>query len=138
MINSFPLRRLICSMCFSILILFVSCSDHSKPDPLLEEAFQIHKQALQVEKEVRELLKKLPEDHAAKTKMESRLTAWDENLIEVPGFDDDHSHDHHDHNHSHGPDVELTPENMLAVQKVLLDSMLTIRKDLQNLQLPTP
>lgn len=138
MVNSFQLRQLIYGLSVFTLILFVSCSGHSKPDPQLEEAFRIHKEALQVEKEARDLLEKLPEDSDAKSKIEARLRSWDENLIEVPGFEHDHSHDHHGHDHSHGSDVELAPEDMLAVQKVLLDSVTTIREDLQSLQPSTP
>jgi len=138
MVNSFQLRQLMYSLSVFTLILFVGCSGHSKPDPQLEEAFRVHKQALRVEKEARDLLVKIPENNEAKLKIEARLKSWDENLIEVPGFEHDHSHDHHGHNHSHGSDVELAPEDMLAVQKVLLDSVTAIRKDLQSLQPSTP
>jgi len=114
-----------------LIVLLQGCTGSSKPDPLLEEAFRIHQQSLQTAEDARELLKKLPADDDKVLKIESRLKSWDENLIEVPGFEHDHNHEHH--HHAHSLQVELSPENMLAVQKVLLDSVSVIRKELENL-----
>ncbi|MGH1366923.1 MAG: hypothetical protein ACRBF0_25415 [Calditrichia bacterium] len=118
----------------SCLIFFflLGCTGSSKPDPLMEEAFRIHQQSMQIVKEIKEILKKLPAGDDSVLKIESRLMSWNENLIEVPGFEHDHNHEHH--HHKHGSQIELSPENMLAVQKVLLDSVIVIRKELENLQ----
>lgn len=51
------------------------------------------------------------------------LAAWKAELVEVeiPGEEHDHDHDHgehdHSHDHDHGPALEITPEQMLALQK---------------------
>jgi hypothetical protein len=49
------------------------------------------------------------------------LTAWKAELVEVeiPGEEHDHDHEGHDHNHdhSHGPALEITPDQMLELQK---------------------
>jgi hypothetical protein len=49
------------------------------------------------------------------------LAGWKAELVEVeiPGEEHDHDHEGHDHghDHSHGPELEITPEQMLELQK---------------------
>ena len=124
----------IVQLSFFLLIFLMGCSSTSTSDPLLEEAFQIHEQSMEVAKEAREMLEELPADDQYRLNIESRLEFWSENLVEVPGFEHEHDHDHdhghdhdHDHDHDHGPKLELTPEDMLAVQKEFLDSIQVIK-----------
>ena len=129
--NSKPLENLIFKLLCFLLIINMGCSGAPKPDPLLEEAFAIHKQSLQTAKEAREILKNLTVKDSIRLIMESRLEEWNDNIIEVPGFEHEHDHDHgHDHHHHHGHNnsqMELAPEVMLAVQKELLDSVKVIK-----------
>lgn len=115
---------------YSLLILNMACSNSSKPDPLLEEAFLIHKQSLTTAKETQKILEGLPANDEYRLKMESRFKHWNENIIEVPGFEHDHSHGHEHHHHHHNTQIELTPEDQLIVQKELLDSIRVIKEEL--------
>ncbi len=126
----FPLAKklLIGPLLGVILFSSVGCSDSSKADPLLEEAFRLHQQSLETADQSRELLQAFPENDPYRQKMAARLREWEERVIEVPGFEHDHDHDHdHDHHHHHGAQIELTPEDMLIVQQELLDSVQAIQ-----------
>ncbi len=128
-IQSLPLS-LIC-----LLFVFVyGCSDSTKKDPTLEKAFQVHQQSLKTAKEARELLEKIPAKDESVSRIQSRLENWNENLIEVPGFEHEHNHEDGDHHHHHHggsrPTMDLSPEDMLAVQQQLLDTILAIKKEL--------
>ncbi|MEL7219669.1 MAG: hypothetical protein AAGJ93_00040 [Bacteroidota bacterium] len=117
------------SLLVSLLLLINSgCTGSAPTDLLLKESFQIHQQALQLAEETHEILLKLPKDDPYRVGIESRLEAWSNNLVEVPGFEHDH---HHGHHHHHGPQLELTPEDMLIVQKELRDSASVIKEDLR-------
>ena len=126
------MKAQIIKLVYILLIINMGCSNSSKPGPLLEKAFLAHQQSLQTAKEAREILKSLPANDSILLQLESRLNTWDENLIEVPGFehDHDHGHDHGHHHHHHGPQMELLPEDMLIVQQELLDSVRMIKEAL--------
>ena len=120
------------SLIFCLALLQFSCGD-AAPDPLLEEAFTVHEEAVKHSKEVKYLLEQLPADSTQVVSLKKRFDTWKENQIEVPGFEHSHDHDHdhdhgdHDHDHDHGPGLELTPEDMLLVQKEMRDSILVIK-----------
>ena len=111
------------------LLFSFACSNTSKIDPLLEEAHTLHKQAMAVQKEAKEILASLSASDNFRQETNAHLEAWSKQLPEVPGFEHDHhDHDHnHDHDHDHGPKLELTPEDMLLVQKEMLDSVKVIK-----------
>jgi len=114
-----------------LLVFICGCSESSKKDPTIEKAFQIHKQSLATAKEARELLEKIPAEDDSVSSIQSRMENWNENLIEVPGFE--HEHDHEDvdhHHHVSRPTMDLSPEEMLAVQQQLLDTILAIKNEL--------
>ncbi len=115
---------------YLLLVLNLACSGSSKPDPLLEEAFLLHQQSLEIAEESREMIGKLSDKNEQVNRLETRLNNWNESLIEVPGFEHEHEHDHHDHDHDHGPQLDLTPEMMLDVQTELLDSVRAIKDEL--------
>lgn len=124
----------------SFAIILASCNGSSSAsvDPLLQQAFDYHMEAMNIEKTLKERLDAL---HTKKNsiqiqgraltegemtfldeanRMESIYEIWQKNRIEVPGFEHDHDHSHegHDHNHSHGnDDVKLTPEQMKGIQE---------------------
>lgn len=120
------------SLTILLLFIMISCSHSHKSNPLLQEAFILHEQSLETAQEVEKMILNLPDTNRYRLQIESRLANWNENLIEVPGFEHDHSH--HDHDHSHRPPLELTPEDMLMVQKELLDSVRTMRDELLMLE----
>ena len=127
------------SLTILLLVIIFSCSHSHKSDPLLKEAFLLHEQSIKTAQEVERIMQELPDSNQYRLNIESRLANWNDNLIEVPGFDHDHSHHGHNHSHDHGhrPPIELTPEDMLMVQRELLDSVQTMRDELLLLQRDT-
>lgn len=119
---------------FTLSIFLISCFGGHKHDPILTEAFEIHNQSLAISKEARNALDKITDSDSIKLQLESRLAQWNENIIEVPGFEHhhDHSHDHGHHHHNHST-LELLPTDMLRVQKEFLDSIRIIHTEIQNL-----
>ena len=119
---------------FTLSIFFSSCFGGHKHDPILTEAFEIHNQSLAISKEARNALDKITDADLIKLQFESRLAQWNENIIEVPGFEHhhDHNHDHGHHHHNHST-LELLPTDMLRVQKEFLDSIRIIHTEIQNL-----
>jgi len=64
--------------------------------------------------------------------IEASITYWRNNLPEPPGLEHDHAgHDHH--HHHHGPALNVTPEQMLALQKEFRDSILSIQQRVSGL-----
>ena len=122
------------SFFFTLLLglLFCACSEPAK-DPLLIEAHHIHLKAMDIEKAISEDLKSIDSDTSSIVSIKKRLSNWRENLVEVPGFEEehDHSHDHagHDH-HDHGPTLDVSPADMLTIQKEFFDTIQVIQKDL--------
>ena len=126
-------HTILLSLCLAVLL--SACSGENKQDPLLEEAFDIHQQAMEVNKEVRAQLQTLPESDPFVKRLRDRQQNWSDNLVEVPGFEHEHHHDHghdHDHDHDHGPTTEVTPEHMLAIQQEFLDSIRAIQSDVRG------
>jgi ABC-type Zn2+ transport system substrate-binding protein/surface adhesin len=108
----------------------------------MEEAFNIHEQAMQVAKETKDLLASTDQNKTGVSSIRERLERWEDDLVEVPGFEHEHEHSHdHDHDHGHDHDhdhshstLDLLPADMLAVQKEFLDSIRVIKSDLARLQ----
>ena len=128
----------------------------SGADQVLEEAGKIHLQAVEIDKTVKPLIAQLEQERnqiniqgralsegeiQRVQQIESILASYDwfnENHVEVPGLEHDHDHDHdhdheghdhdHDHDHDHGPGLELSPNDMLLVQKEFLDTIQSIQK----------
>ncbi len=140
---------------FFFLILGVvslsSCGDNMKNNKDLQQAFQFHKEAVKVRQAAKEKMTLLQanEDslflatYGEDLQIISRsLNAWDEQLVEVPGFEEEHDHsdhDHSDHDHSghdhhHDEAPELTPEQHLGVQQHLLKEIKAIVERIENLK----
>jgi ABC-type nickel/cobalt efflux system permease component RcnA len=125
----------------SIVLLFAyACTTTSEDDKLMEEAFNIHEQAMQIAKETKDLLASTDQNQTGLSSIRERLERWEDDLVEVPGFEHEHEHSHdhdhghgHDHDHSHST-LDLLPADMLAVQKEFLDSIRVIKSDLARLQ----
>lgn len=130
-------------------------SSSATADPLLQEAFDYHMEAMSVEKNVKEKLetirskknniqiqgRALTEDEMtfldAANRMQSVYEIWTDNRVEVPGFEHahDHSHEGHDHHHHHhgNNDVKLTPQQMMEVQKESLQDIKNILTKIEEL-----
>ena len=130
-----------------LMILCYSCTEQ-KPDENLRNAFDLHNEALDMRKKVKDHLTQLRQNedsvflsHYGSTldSLSLLAEAWDEQIIEVPGFEhkDDHSHDHdHDHDHhghDHVEDLNLAPEEHLEIQQELKDEIFAIEKALSKI-----
>lgn len=143
-----------------VALMFWACGPSEKEQQQLAEAVQYHQQAMSFEKETVSLLKQIKE---AAPKLQSRadslaragadslanslrsvlteaeaieqaLKEWGKTVVEVPGYEHDHSHDKEgeEHHHSHER-IETTPEQMIAIQKELRDKAELIRNRAQEL-----
>ena len=135
-----------------ILLLSLSCSDKKKNDEDLNSAFQLHKEAIKVRQNVQDLITQLNsnqdsvflEKNGASIKaIDLALAEWDKQLIEVPGFDEEHDHSHHDHSghdhdhdhdHDHGHQPELTSKQHLEVQQQLLDNIKKLEEKIKAIK----
>ena len=142
---------------FLSLIFLVSCGGETEEHKILHEAADIHNEAVKVKKEASDKLNELrqisnsimvqgreltPAEIAFSEKvasMEMRINYWDENHIEVPGFDHEgHDHSGHDHSHDHGTQMSLPAKDMLILQKELRDSIVVINRTLESLMQQVP
>lgn len=132
----------------AIVIIFLSltaCNSAKKENPALKEAAETHEQAIQIEKQVAPQLEELIQiknsiniQGRALTQEEQTLvqeienieasyTYWEENHVEVPGYEYDHDHEGHEHEHGKAK-LELTPEDMIQVQREFRDSIVSIQQ----------
>lgn len=118
--------RAIITRCLLLCLFFTTaCAKQSAEDQLLQEAFNIHQQAMQIAKEIKTMLEENSAPPEGLSTIKARLNTWESKLVEVPGFE-------HEHEHSHGADLELLPADMLAIQKEFLDSIRVIQNDLAH------
>jgi hypothetical protein len=132
--------------------LIIACAD--KKDPKMEEAGKIHLEAMEIEEAIAEQIesvdslknvlvekKKTLTDAASIASIDSTVAAlekvhgsfeeWEGSLVEVPGL----AHEHHDHgkgeehHHDHKPAPDLTPDQMLQVQKEIKANIEKIKAD---------
>jgi hypothetical protein len=120
-----------------------ACHDDQK-EQLLKEAFGYYSESdrihLIVETKLDSLEKvvitqKLPATDSLSlrvTALKSEFKAWQETFFEVPGYEHAHTtEDHHHHEHKTMPD--LTPGQMVSVQKEILDHIQNINIQLSGL-----
>ena len=123
-----PVNLIIC-----LLLTLLSCQHkHTEDQHVMEEAAKIHQKIIEQEKLVNKTINEfistcenLSQDSPLCDSLlviNKDFLAWEESLVEVPGYEEEHDHDH-DHNQS----VEVTAEEMLSIQKQLL-------KEIKNLQ----
>ncbi|NRA50102.1 MAG: hypothetical protein HRU12_13290 [Phaeodactylibacter sp.] len=140
------------STLFFFLLLAVSaCSSGEHSDPKLEKAASLHKEGIQAEETLSPLLDELEQQMnqiniqgkelsdeeqsfiQSASRLQERFVQWKEERIEVPGHEHHHDHDH-DHDHTHGKKMpEATPDHMLNIQRESLESILTIKKEVEAL-----
>ena len=143
----------VCGMLLSAY-LFSACGDNK--DPKMEEAGKVHLEAMAIEESIHEQIegidslkivlsdkKKTLTDAAAIASLDSAVAAldavagsfetWEESVVEVPGLP--HEHHHHEgeeHHHDHKPAPDLTPEQMLEVQKESKTNIEKVKSDLEK------
>ncbi|MEM7109323.1 MAG: hypothetical protein AAF519_13950 [Bacteroidota bacterium] len=124
------------------LVTIMACSHDKKPDENLQQAFKIHEDAVSLRNQIAGELEKLNamEDSLFVATHSENLDAiagalknWDEQLVEVPGFEEEHDHEGHDHHH-HDEQTELTSEQHLQVQQHLFDEIQKIEKSISEIK----
>ncbi len=139
------------TLSFFLLLGIVACNTgNSEDQKILQQAADLHKKALEKGKGVKEKIVQLTQTKfniqvqgralteqeikfsEAVGEIEGEFNAWEENHVEVPGFEHDHSHDHsghdHDHHHHHHAPPQVTAEEMLAIQQEYYDSIIELDK----------
>jgi len=140
---------------FGLIAMLAACGGEKKVDEDLQKAFDTHLEAVKVRQTVKDQLEKLTASadslFTATYKndlvaIEQALKTWDEDLVEVPGFEHEHDHAEHEHDHDHsghdhdhdhhhhdeGP--ELAPKQHLEVQQFLLKEIKAIAAQVNQLQ----
>ena len=126
-----------------LLVMIMACSHDKKPGENLQQAFKIHQDAIKIRNEVADRLDRLSANEdslfvtAYKENLDSisnALENWDEQLVEVPGFEESHDHAGHDHDHDHAKQPELTPGQHLQVQQHLLQEIRKIEKSINRIK----
>ena len=118
---------------FQLFLIFLTIhfGCNSPKDPVLLEAFEIHKEAIDIGAKALELCEKLPANDSMRSQFRTTLEVWGDNVVEVPGF-----HYHHDglgHHHGRTP-LNLPPDDVLIFQKELRDSIKSILDEIQMYQ----
>ncbi|WP_299537191.1 hypothetical protein [Ulvibacterium sp.] len=130
-----------------ILALSTACGDKKQANEDLQQAFELHKEAVKIRQMMQDQMTQLKanmdslfvETHSKDlNSISSALEAWDEQLVEVPGFEEEHDHsghDHdHDHDHHHDNHPELTPKQHLEVQQHLLEEIKEIAVKIDDIK----
>ncbi len=131
-----------------VLLTACGAGKSSKDEPILVEARKIHKEAIQIHKDVMKDItevKKLKNSLTEKDKEKNQkaieacdnqilaMADWMKNIQEVPGTEHDH-HDHegHDH-HDHKPTTQASAPDVLAYQKEMKTKIEQLQKDVKML-----
>ena len=148
--------------CVFLIFLIASiqaCGGESKENKILHKAADLHMEAVQIKKEIEPKLEELKQlgnsiqiqgraltqeeiDFSkAVNAIEGRLKYWNENHVEVPGFEhagEDHESHNHEHNHDHGTQLNLPAPDILILQKELRDSIIRIQRSIEGLLVKAP
>ncbi len=131
-----------------LIVLLSACGDKKQHDEDLQQAFELHKEAIKVRQMAQDQMAQLNANNdslfvATYTKdlqsISGLLETWDGQLVEVPGFEEEHDHsdhDHsdHDHHHHHDGQQELTPKQHLEIQRHLLEEIQVIAERISNIK----
>lgn len=131
------------------VMVLAACGSSQKDKAILEEAGEVHTEAMEIEQNIKPQLEELAQlknsinvQGRALTPEEIKLVErigsiqnsyayWETHHMEVPGHEHDHQdHAHHDHNH--GAKLELSPQDMLSVQREFRDSIISIRERVET------
>lgn len=127
---------------FMVLLVtsMVACGDKKQHEDL-QQAFKLHQDAINIREQIADQITKLVTNQDSlfaatyKTDLDAislSLKTWDEQLVEVPGFEEEHDHSGHDHHHHH-TETELTPGQHLELQQHLLQEIQTIEARIKEI-----
>jgi hypothetical protein len=141
-------------LAFAILIAAFACDEPQKPeaDEKLKQAFEVHMESVEIRSQVAEYITKLRQNQDSlfmekyQTQLDSLYTlveAWDDQFMEVPGFEhshdhshgEGHAHDHHHHHHGHDhvEELDLTSDEHLEIQLHMKDEITSLEKAFSEL-----
>jgi hypothetical protein len=122
-------------ICFAVIVTVISCTKPDRAELILSEAALIHHAAVELGEQLETRLDSLEQLDATSVdslkSIHQSLKIWEGDLIEVPGHES-HEHSAHEH-HVHEKSPDLTPEQMLEVQQLLLERVQKIEMRLINL-----
>jgi hypothetical protein len=116
-----------------ILSIMLAFGCGQKQDNLLKKAAAVQDESLSILISVEasiKMLEKIPALSDSIKKIESEVTQWETEMIDIPGFESTY---HHQHSHSHKV-VELTPDQVLSVQQELKQQLINIQARLKKLK----
>lgn len=114
------------------VMLALSCSQ--KENTSLKKAIAIQEESFSVLDNIQATIQLLRKDPAlidSIAKIEREIAKWENEMVDVPGYES--THHQHKHSHSHKV-VELTPGQMLSVQQELRQQLTDIQARLKKLQ----
>ena len=139
------MKNCVYTLCAAFLVTAMACESNKKENPILKEAGEIHNQAHEIGEGIEA---QFPAMDSLSTLLAARKTPaaesavasiantkktfedWEANIVTVPGMA--HKHDHaaggHDHE-AHKPAPDVTPEQMLEIQKEMKTSIEKIKSE---------
>ncbi|MFM7486140.1 MAG: hypothetical protein ACKO13_04365 [Cytophagales bacterium] len=123
------MKHLIC-----LAFLFVGCVQNSNDKKILTEAAAYHSQAVALAKKVTYRIDSLnrisTNDKSKLIAIENDFKEWANDLVGVPGFEDEKNHDH-EHGHEQ---IQATSSQLLDIQKELYHRIEKIHANLTNVK----
>ena len=106
------------------LFLLGACQNRETSNSqLLKEAGEIHNEAMALSEKLEQKVEALDSSAVPKDSIhvwKELIVAWEREVVEVPGNESHSAHAHHNHDHKI---LEVTPEQMLVIQKELHSSL---------------
>jgi hypothetical protein len=123
-------------------MLMVACTAKQAEHQEYEQSALLHNAMLNQASKMEDTLALMLADSAWINQQDSlnailaALENWEKQLVEVPGNEDhDHNHGAHEHHDHEQASVEVTPEQMLLIQRELENRLNNISKRLQQISL---
>lgn len=122
---------------------FISCHTTNKEDAHhLRQAADIHKAMMEIEEQFENQLDSLKsfshqavEIRDSLQVIEKDFELWEKNVVEVPGDDSGEAHDHGHEHHGEKENLQVTPEQMVEIQKELKSNLEKLLLRLQSIRL---
>jgi ABC-type nickel/cobalt efflux system permease component RcnA len=128
----------------TLIAFFTFNCSNNKDKETLAKASAIHNEAYALLEKLEDDLKTLKADTTINQDsvavLSQALSAWEENLVEVPGNEHEHHHHegegghNHDHDHNHAKAPDVTTNDMLAIQTTLKNEIEAIAKRFEALK----
>ena len=121
---------------------FISCHTTNEEDAHhLRQAAEIHKAMMEIEEQFEAQLDSLKafspqavEIRDSLQVIEKDFNLWEENVVEVPGDDSGEAHDHDHGHHGEKENLQVTPEQMVEIQKELKSNLEKLLLRLQSIR----